>query len=69
MRINARNQDKIVVSEISNYRGRCIDEFTYLGAKVCKEGGGMKDLKNRRSSAFVRLKNMWHSKSISRKQS
>ena len=35
-----------------------VDEFTYLGATVCKEGGGMMDLKNRPSkarSAFVRL--------------
>ena len=63
MRINARNQDKIVVNDIE-------DEFTYLGAKVCKEGGGMKDLKNRRSKArgaFIRLKNMWRFNSISRK--
>ena len=37
---------------------------------MCKEGGGMKDLKNRRSKArgaFIRLKNMWRSNSISRK--
>ena len=47
-----------------------VDEFTYLGAKVCKEGGAMKDLTNRRSKArgaFVRLKNMCRSNSISRK--
>ena len=43
-RINARNQDKIVVNEIDIEE---VDEFTYLGAKVCKEGGGMKDMKNR----------------------
>ena len=36
-----------------------VDEFTYLRATVCKEGGGMKDLKNRLSKArgtFIRLK-------------
>ena len=44
MRINARNQDKIVVNEIDI---EDVDEFTYLGAKVCKGGGGMKGLKNR----------------------
>ena len=44
MRFNTRNQDKIVVNEIDI---EDIDEFTYLGAKVCREGGGMKDLKNR----------------------
>ena len=44
MRFNTKNQDKIVVNEIDIEN---IDEFTYLGAKVCKEGGGMKDLKYR----------------------
>ena len=61
MRINARNQDKIV------FNLGDIDEFTYLKANVCKEGGGIKDLKNMRSKAFIRLKNMWRSNSISRK--
>ena len=47
-----------------------VDEFTDLGATVCKEGGGMKDLKNRLSkarSAFVRLNRIWRSKTILRK--
>ena len=47
-----------------------VDEFTDLGATVCKEGGGMKDLKNRLSkarSAFVRLNRIWCSKTILRK--
>jgi len=38
-----------------------IDEFTYLGAKVCNEGGAMKDLKNRLSKTrgkFITLKNI-----------
>ena len=42
MRINARNQDAIKL------RGQDIEDveqFTYLGATVCKEGGGMKDIK------------------------
>ena len=34
MRINARNQDKIVVNEIDI---EDVDAFTYLEAKVCKE--------------------------------
>ena len=45
-------------------------EFTYLGATVCKERGGMKDLKNRLSkarSAFVRLNRIWRSKIILRR--
>ena len=44
-----------------------VDEFTDLGATVCKEGGGMKDLKNRLSKAriaFVRLKRIRRSKTI-----
>ena len=47
-----------------------VEEFTYLGAKMCKEGGGVKDLKNRLSKArgsFVRLKTIWNSKSVTRK--
>ena len=47
-----------------------VDEFTYLGATVCKEGGGMMDLKNRPSkarSAFVRLNWIWRSKTILRR--
>ena len=36
MRINARNLEKIVINgqDIEN-----VNEFVYLGAKVCKEGG------------------------------
>ena len=48
MRINSRNKDAIKL------RGQDIEDveqFTYLGATVCKEGGGMKDIKNRLSKA------------------
>jgi len=61
MRINARKQEKIVVNEIDIDD---LDKFTYLGAKVCKEGGAIKDLTNRLSKArgaFIRLKNIWSS--------
>lgn len=47
-----------------------VNEFVYLGAKVCGEGGGMKDLKNRLSKArgaFNKLKKIWISNSILRK--
>ena len=49
-----------------------VDEFTYLGASVCncKEGDGMKDLRNSLSKAkvvFVRLKRIWSSNNISRR--
>ena len=69
VRINARNQDKIVVNEIADIWD--VDEFTYFGGKVGEEGCGMKDLKKRQSKArgaFIRLKNMWRSHSISRKK-
>ena len=44
MMINVGNQEKI----ISNGQDiEHVNEFVYLGAKVCKEEGGMRDLKNR----------------------
>ena len=48
IRINTRNQEKIIINgkDVED-----VDEFVYLGAKVCKEGGGIKDLKNRLSKA------------------
>ena len=67
MRINARNQEKI---KINGQDIEETEEFTYLGATVCKEGGGMKDLKNRLSKArgaFIKLKKIWSSKAISRR--
>ena len=67
MRINARNQENIIINgqDIED-----VDEFVYLGAKVCKEGGGVTDLKNRLSKArgaFNKLKKIWISNNISRK--
>ena len=67
MRINAKSQEKITVNaqDISEMK-----TFNYLGATICKEGGGMKDIKNRLSKArgdFLRLKKIWNSKSISRR--
>ena len=67
MRINAINQEHIHIGEQDIDE---VDQFTYLGATVCKEGGGMKDLKNRLSkarSSFVKLKKIWSSNSISMK--
>ena len=68
MRIKAKNQELIMID------GQGVaeeDEFTYLGATVCKEeGAGMKDPKNRLSkarNAFVRLKRIWRSKTILRR--
>ena len=67
MRINGKTQEKVAID------GQDIDEveeFNYLGAIICKEGGGMKDLKNRLSKArgtFARLKRIWNSKSITKR--
>lgn len=43
LRMNAGNQEKI---EINDQEIEAVDQFTYLGAPLCKEGGGMKGLKN-----------------------
>ena len=67
MRINAKNQEKINIKEQDIEE---VDEFTYLGATICKEGGGMKDLKNRLSKArgaFARLNKIWNSNNISKR--
>lgn len=61
------NQDKITI-EGQNIGE--VEEFTYMGAVVCKERGGMKDLKeclSKARSAIVRLKKTWRSNSISRR--
>ena len=67
MRIHARNQEKIII----NGQGiEDVNEFVYLGARVCKEGGGVKDLKNRLSKArgaFNKLNKIWISNNILRK--
>ena len=47
-----------------------IEEFNYLGATICKEGGGMKDLKNRLSKmrgTFARFKRIWNSRNITKR--
>ena len=68
MNVNAKIQEVITINGLDNIEE--IQAFTYLGAKMCKEGGGVKDLKNRPSkarSSFVRLKTIWNSKSVTRK--
>ncbi|XP_048579012.1 uncharacterized protein LOC125560728 [Nematostella vectensis] len=67
LRINAKQHGNIVINgkEIED-----VSEFTYLGAKVCREGGGMKDLRNRLSKArsvYTRLKRICNSKKIMRR--
>ena len=67
LRINPTNQESITVEDQSIEE---VHKFTYLGATVCKEGGGMEDLKNRllkERSAFVRLQKIWRSSSLPRR--
>ena len=65
MRINAKSQEEITVD------GQDINEdIQLLGSHNMQGGGGMKDIKSRLSKArgaFVRLKKIWNSKSISRR--
>ena len=68
MKVNAKNQEGITINGLDNTEE--VEAFTYLGAKMCKEGGGVNDLKNRLSKArgsFVRLKTIWNSKSVTKK--
>ena len=67
MRINARNQEKIIINgqDIED-----VDEFVYLGAKVCKERGGMKDFEEQvieSQRCLSKLTKIWISNNILRK--
>ena len=68
LRINSRNSTNMV-----KVNGQGIDDvhrFMYLGATVSKEGGGTEDIHNRvvkARGAFMRLKKIWSSHSISRR--
>ena len=67
LRIIPPNQESITVQDQTIEE---VQKFTYLRATVCKEGGGMEDLKNRLSKArsvFVRLKKIRRSSSLSRR--
>ena len=68
IKINPKQQGPIIINdkEIED-----VGEFTYLGAKVCREGGRMKDLRNRllkARSAYIRLKRIWTSKKIMKRK-
>ena len=55
MNVNAKNQEGITINGLDNIEE--VEAITYLGAKMCKEDGVVKDLKNRLSKArgsFVR---------------
>ena len=67
MRINGKSREKVAVDwqDIGE-----IEEFNNLGAPICKEGGGMKDLKNRlpkMRGTFARLKRIWNSRNITKR--
>ena len=69
MRINSSSQELFTIGTRHD-RIEDVEEFCYLGATVCKDGGGMKDLKNRLSKArgvFTRLRKIWRSGNITRK--
>ena len=56
MRINAKNQESIMIAGLRIEEG---NEFSYLEDTFCKEGGDMDDLKNRLSKSrggFVAIK-------------
>ena len=48
IRINKRNQEMIT---IDGHGIGEVDDFTYLRATICKDGGSVKDLQNRLSKA------------------
>ena len=57
--MNELQQDKITIN------GKEMEDISELEAKICREIGGMKDLRNRISkarSSNTRLKRIWNSK-------
>ena len=68
MRINVKNQELIMIDGQGVAE---VDEFTYLGATVCKKGRCRYERPEKQTfkatSAFVRLKRIWRSKTILRR--
>ena len=67
MRVNARNNEAITVNGLAL---EDVERFIYLGATVCKQGGGEEDIKARLGKArgaFLRLNRVWNSSSVSRR--
>ena len=67
MRVNARNNEAITVNGVAL---EDVEKFTYLGATVCKQGGGEEDIKatlGKARGAFVKLKRVWSSSSMSKR--
>ena len=64
MRVNARNNEAITVNGLPL---EDVEKFIYLGATVCKQGGGEEDIKARLGKvrgAFVKLSRVWNSSSV-----
>ena len=67
MRVNARNNEAITVN---GQALEDVEKFVYLGATVCKQGGGDEDIKARLGKArgaFVKLNRVWNSNSVTKK--
>ena len=67
MKINPKNNDPIF---LRGQKIEGVDKFTYLGATITPEGGGMGDLKNRITRArntFTKLGKIWNNNKITRK--
>ena len=67
LRVNARNNEAITVNGLALEDE---EKFIYLGATVCKQGGGEEEIKARLGKArgaFVKLNWVWNSSSVSRK--
>ena len=64
MRVTARNNEAITVNGLAL---EVVEKFIYLGATVCKQGGGEEALGKARAGAFVKLNRVWNSRSVSRK--
>ena len=59
MRVNARNNEAIKANGLAL---EDVEEFIYLGATVCKQGGGGEDINARLGKArgaFVKLNRVW----------
>jgi hypothetical protein len=66
-RLNSKKKDQVKIEEnvIED-----VEEFTYLGAIVSKEGGGENDMNsriNKARAAFIKLNKVWRSKQFGRK--
>ena len=67
MRVNARNNEAITVNGMAL---EDVEKFIYLGATVCKQGGGGEDINARLGKArgaFVKLNRVLNSSSVLRK--